>query len=85
MSLTVKVLGGLEFCVAGSRLESPVSELLLYLAANPGLRPWSELETIFENARGITFPDSLQDFVIKDATGLRLICSSDLQDYRATS
>ena len=83
MSLTVKVLGGLEFLIAGSRLESPVSELLLYLAANPGLRPWSELETVIKDARAVMFPEPLRDFVIKDAAGLRLICSSDLQDYRA--
>ncbi len=83
MSLTVKVLGGLEVSVAGSQLEIPVSELLVYLAANPGLRPWSELEHVFEDARAVMIPEPLRDFVLEDAAGLRLICLSDLQEYRA--
>lgn len=83
MSLTVKVLGGLEVSVAGSQLESPVSELLVYLAANPGLRPWSELEHVFKDARAVIIPEPLRNFVLEDAAGLRLICSSDLQEYRA--
>jgi tetratricopeptide (TPR) repeat protein len=84
MSLTANVLGKLEFSIAGSAIEPGLSfELLVYLAANPGLRSWSELEAVFEDARGVIFPEALRDFVLEDQTGLRLICSSDLQDYRA--
>jgi tetratricopeptide (TPR) repeat protein len=84
MSLTAKILGGLEFSIAGSLIEPGLSlELLIYLAVNPGLRSWSELEAVFEDVRGVIFPDALRDFVLEDATGLRLICSSDIQDYRA--
>jgi tetratricopeptide (TPR) repeat protein len=84
MSLTAKILSKLEFSVVGSDIEPGLSlELLVYLAANPGLRSWSELETVFEDARGVIFPEALRDFVLEDDSGLRLICSSDLQDYRA--
>jgi tetratricopeptide (TPR) repeat protein len=84
MSLTAKVLGGLEFFVAGAAIEPGLSlELLVYLAANPGLRSWSELEAVVEDARGVIFPEALRDFVLEDDSRLRLICSSDLQDYRA--
>jgi tetratricopeptide (TPR) repeat protein len=84
MSLTAKILSKLEFSVVGSDIEPGLSlELLVYLAANPGLRSWSELEAIFENARAVTISGPLQDFVLEDDSGLRLICSSDLQDYRA--
>ena len=89
MSLTAKVLGGLEFSIAGVLVAGfPVEpglslELLVYLAANPGLRSWSELEAVFEDARGVIFPEELQPFVLEAAAGLRLICSSDLQDYLA--
>jgi tetratricopeptide (TPR) repeat protein len=84
MSLTAKVLGGLEFSIVGVPVEPGLSlELLVYLAANPGLRSWSELEAVIEDARGVIFPEALRDFVLEDAAGLRLICSSDIQDYRA--
>ena len=84
MSLTAKILGGLEFSIAGSPVEPGLSlELLVYLAANPGLRSWSELEAVIENARGVTIPEPFRDFVLEDDSGLRLICSSDLQDYVA--
>jgi tetratricopeptide (TPR) repeat protein len=84
MSLTANVLGKLEFFLAGVVVEPGLSlELLVYLAANPGLRSWSDLETVFENARAVTIPEPFLDFVLKDDSGLRLICSSDLQDYRA--
>ena len=89
MSLTAKILGGLEFSIAGDRIAGSAVEpglsleLLVYLAANPGLRPWSELEAVFENARAVTIPEPFRDFVLEDGAGLRLICSSDLQDYRA--
>jgi tetratricopeptide (TPR) repeat protein len=84
MSLTANVLGKLEFFVAGSSVDPGLSlELLVYLAANPGLRSWSELENVIEDARGVIFPEALRDFVLEDNSGLRLIGSSDLQDYRA--
>jgi tetratricopeptide (TPR) repeat protein len=84
MWLTANVLGKLEVSIAGSLVDSGLSlELLVYLAANPGLRSWSELEAVFEDARDVIFPEALRDFVLEDATGLRLICSSDIQDYRA--
>jgi tetratricopeptide (TPR) repeat protein len=84
MSLTAKLLGGLEFSIAGSPVEPGLSlELLVYVAANPGLRSWSELEAVIEDARAMTIPEALRDFVLEDDSGLRLICSSDLQDYRA--
>jgi tetratricopeptide (TPR) repeat protein len=84
MSLTANLLGQFEFFMAGAAIEPGLSlELLVYLAANPGLRSWSELEAVLEDPRGVIFPEVLRDFVLEDASGLRLICSSDLQDYRA--
>jgi tetratricopeptide (TPR) repeat protein len=84
MSLRAKILGGLEFSIAGAAFEPGLSlELLLCLALHPGLRSWSELETVIEDARGVIFPEALQKFVLEDVSGLRLICSSDLQEYRA--
>jgi tetratricopeptide (TPR) repeat protein len=84
MSLRAKILGGLEFSIAGAAVEPGLSlELLLYLALNPGLRSWSELKEMFENPRAIKVPEQLRPFVLEDATGLRLICSSDIQEYRA--